>query len=92
MLTAEEARANNKFARECEGLQSAINADIMAAVCEGKRHVEHFTQTSRFAVASTENVLRSSGYDFIVDEIGRFIEVRNGQNVTMVRAKFEIEW
>lgn len=92
MLTAEEARANNKFARECEGLQSAINADIMAAVREGKRHAEHFTQTSRFAVASTENVLVSCGYDVRVTEMGRFIEVREDKNVAMVHARFEIEW
>ncbi len=92
MLTAEEARTNNKFARECEGLQADITLHIMATIREGKRHVEHYCQTSRFAVASVENILESNGYDFIVDEMGRFIEVRDGKNVTMVQARFEIEW
>ncbi len=94
MINARDARENNRLARECEGLQAAINTEITKAIDNGKNTVRYFVQTSRFAVASTENVLESLGYDYRVTEYNRFTEERyaSHKNVTIVFVKFEIEW
>ena len=94
MINAADARANNRLARECEGLQAAINSEITKAIDNGENCVEYFVQISRFAVASTENVLEALGYDYRVTEFNRFTEERYAcrKNVTIVFVKFEIEW
>lgn len=94
MINAREARENNQLARECEGLQAAINAEITKAIDCGQNSAEHFTQASRFAVTSTEQVLASLGYDCRVTELSRFTEERyaDKKNVTILFVKFEIEW
>ena len=94
MINAREARENNQLARECEGLQAAINAEVTKAIDCGKNSAEHFTQASRFAVTSTEQVLASLGYDYRVTELNRFVEERyaDKKNVTILFVKFEIEW
>ena len=94
MINAADARANNRLARECEGLQAAINREICAAIDRGENKVEYFTQASRFAVASTEQVLNALGYDCGVIEAHRFVEewYASRKNVTIVQAEFEIAW
>lgn len=94
MINARDARENNQLARECEGLQAAINAEITRAIDNGSNTARYFVQTSRFAVASTENVLESLGYRYKVTEYHRFTEERyaSRKNVTIVFVKFEIEW
>lgn len=94
MINAREARENNQLARECEGLQAAINAEITKAIDCGQNSAEHLTQASRFAVTSTEQVLASLGYGCRVTEFNRFIEERyaDKKNVTILFVKFEIEW
>ena len=94
MINAREARENNRLARECEGLQAAINAEITKAIDRGQNSAEYFTQVSRFAAASTEQVLTSLGYDYRVTEFNRLVEERyaNKKNVTIVLVRFEIEW
>lgn len=94
MINAREARENNQLARECEGLQAAINAEITKAIDCGQNSAEHFTQASRFAVTSTEQVLASLGYDCRVTELNRFVEERyaDKKNVTILFVKFDIEW
>ena len=94
MINATDARENNKLARECEGLQAAINAEITKAIDNGENCAEYFVQISRFAVASTESVLEALGYDYNVTEFNRFTEERYAcrKNVTIVFVKFEIVW
>lgn len=94
MINAREARENNQLSRECEGLQAAINTEVMKAIDCGKNSIKYFVQTSRFAVASTEQILEALGYDYRVTEFNRFTEERyaSHKNVTVVFVKFEIEW
>ena len=94
MINAREARENNQLARECEGLQAAINTEITRAIDRGQNSAEYLTQVSRFAAASTEQVLASHGYDCRVTEFKRLVEERyaNKKNVTIVLVRFEVEW